>query len=63
MKKKWLSILLCLCMALTLLPVSALAADYPDGWPSDASLNEATPSPWTALPTPIKVTPLTAASA
>lgn len=40
MKKKWLSILLCLCMALTLLPVSALAADYPDGWPSDASLNE-----------------------
>jgi len=38
MKKKWLSILLCFCMALTLLPMSVLAAEYPDGWPSDPSV-------------------------
>lgn len=32
MKKRILSILLCLCMALSLLPVSALAATNYDGW-------------------------------
>ena len=37
MKKRFFSILLCFCMVLGLLPATALAADYPDGWPSDPS--------------------------
>lgn len=37
MKKRFFSILLCFCMVLGLLPATALATDYPDGWPSDPS--------------------------
>lgn len=37
MKKRILSILLSFCMMLMLLPVTALAEDYPDGWPDDPS--------------------------
>lgn len=36
MKKRMLSILLCFCMALCLLPTAVLAASY-DGWPSDTT--------------------------
>lgn len=36
MKKRILSILLCLCMVLGLMPATVLAANY-DGWPSDTS--------------------------
>lgn len=38
MRKRFLSILLCLCMMLGLLPATALATDYPDGWPDDPSV-------------------------
>ncbi len=38
MKKRILSMVLCFCMVLGLLPTTAMAENYPDGWPSDSSV-------------------------